>query len=92
MVNSYKFIKSMKCTWVRRLIQSNGPQGGDLFPDTILPVYKLTTFGPNFCQSKINISNSFREKYFLVGTSFMKILLYIIITYYILLYGLTISI
>ena len=93
MVNSSKFIKSMKCTWVRRLIQSNGPQWIDLFQDTILPVYKLTNFGPNFCKSKINISNSFWKEVFSCWYKLYEnttIYNYNIVTYYIPLYGLTI--
>ena len=63
MINLINFIKALKTSWIRKLVQGGNPVNPlwmKLFELTIFPVYKLVNFGPLWCKSiKSRISNDF---------------------------------
>ena len=60
MVNLEKFIKSLKVTWMRRLLSNQETPWKNLFEASILPIRNLTIFGSNYLiKNAKNIQNHF---------------------------------
>ena len=47
MINLEYFVKAMKCTWIRRLLQSQNTQWATLFEKQCCPIRTLIDYGPH---------------------------------------------
>ena len=71
MVNFECFVKSMKLTWIRRLIKGNSCQWLTLFEVSHCPVTRLADFGPYWGHLlAFKTNNTFWKEFFYVWKSF----------------------
>ena len=60
MINVLNFIKAIKTTWIRRILQGGNQQWLKLLESSIFSTNKIAVFGPQWCiQIKSKISNKF---------------------------------